>query len=190
MPWTRYELDQPSPYLRRGEVHGGDSDHDHEDDQPGGAVLEEVYRLEEDEPDPAAAHQTQDRREPDVRVEPVDRERDKWIDDLWQHGGPDDLEAIRTGGGDRLERSWVDALDRLRVQLSEHAHVVERERDHPRRIPDTQQHGGDDDKDEDVDRPDDREDEAHRDVDPHGDRIAAHDVPSSDERQGQRGHDR
>jgi len=57
------DLDQALADLRRHEVHRGDDDHDHEDDQAGRAVLRQVDRLEQVEADAAATDETEDRRE-------------------------------------------------------------------------------------------------------------------------------
>src|SRR5205814_10386598 len=59
-------LDQAAPDLRRGEVHDGDRDHDHEDDQTGGAVGQKLDRLKEQHPDPATSDVAEDRGESHV----------------------------------------------------------------------------------------------------------------------------
>src|SRR5207247_10399275 len=122
-------LDERRAYWGRGKIDGGHRDHDHEDDQTGGSVLEKVDRLEEQDADAAPSDEPEDGSQPHVGVEPIDRERDVRVHDLWDHRGPDDLQSVRSRCGDGFERPWVDPLARLRGELAEHADVVEGEAD-------------------------------------------------------------
>ncbi len=75
--------------------------------------MEQPDPLDEQEADSATAYEADDRGKAYVDIPTVDREGDKRWKDLWHDGVDDRLQPIGARRLDRLDRPWIDALDRF-----------------------------------------------------------------------------
>lgn len=91
-----------------------------------------LERKDQRRPDAARADQAKRRGRADVDFEAVQRIRKKLRDHLRQHRVTKDLKAVGARGDQRFLRPAVDVFDRFRIQLAEHAHRVDAQREDSR----------------------------------------------------------